>query len=152
LEIILDQAKIDADAAWDGMHGVITNIRDCEPETILAKYKRLWVIEQAFRINKHNLKMRPIFHYKKERIESHIALCYMSFAILKHLQYRVSLTQKISVEDIIETLLDTQSSIHIHKVTKDRYRIPGHVSHKISKIYKALGMTRSQNAEIYLPN
>lgn len=149
-EVVLDQAKVDADAAWDGMHGVITNIKDSPAEAILKLYKRLWVIEESFRISKHNLKMRPIYHYKRERIEAHIAICYMSFAILRHLQYRVNLTQKISVNDIIEELLGVQASIHRHKITGDRYRLPGYTSQKASKIYKAMGKVRSRDATIYL--
>ena len=95
--------------------------------------------------------MRPIFHWKPERIHAHIAMCYMTFAILRHLQYRVSLTQKISPETIIEELMNVQASIHIHKRTKDLYRVPGYFSHIARKIYKTLDITRSEDAEIYLP-
>ena len=150
-ETILDDEKIQADALWDGIHGVITNIKDASAQEILERYSRLWVIEESFRINKHNLKMRPIYHWKKERIESHIAICYMSFAVLRHLQYQISLTQKVSPDEIMEELLNVQASIYIHKKTKDRYRVPGHLTHKASKIYKALNLTRSQDATIYLP-
>lgn len=149
-EVILDEDKIAQDAMWDGLHGVVTNMHDRSATEILSHYSRLWVIEEAFRINKHNLQIRPIYHYKRERIESHIALCYMSFAILRHLQYKVALTQKISVDDMIEELLGVQASIHVHKKTKDRYRLPGAFSQTARKIYKALGLQRSQDATIYL--
>jgi transposase len=150
-KFVLDQAKIDVDSAWDGMHGVITNIKDVDAVEIIGRYKRLWVIEDCFRINKTDLKVRPIYHWKKERIEAHIAMCYMSFAILKHLQYQVCLTQKISVHKIIEELLGVQSSIYVHKVTKDRYRVPSRLSNEARKIYKAFNIERSQNACIYMP-
>ena len=150
-ETIMDETKIAADADWDGMHGVITNIKDATAAEILQRYARLWVIEESFRINKHNLKMRPIYHWKPARIEAHIALCYMSFAVLRHLQYEVKLTQKLSPDEIMEELLNVQASIYVHKTSKDRYRVPGHITHKASKIYKALGLVRSPNATIYLP-
>lgn len=145
----LDTDKIQADSEWDGLHGVMTNIKETSPQKILQTYARLWVIEESFRINKHNLKMRPIYHYKKERIEAHIALCYMSFAVLRHLQYEVSLIQKVSPHDIMHELLNVQASIYRHTQTNDRYRVPGHITHKASKIYKALGILRSPNATIY---
>lgn len=145
----LDDNKIQADADWDGIHGVITNIKEAQAQEILQTYARLWVIEESFRINKHNLKMRPIYHWKKERIETHIALCYMSFAVLRHLQYEVSLTQKVSADEIMDELLNVQASIYLHKDTHDRYRVPGHITHKASKIYKALGLIRSPDATIY---
>jgi hypothetical protein len=147
----LDEDKIDKDAAWDGIHGVITNIKDWQAEDVLAHYARLWKIEESFRINKHTLKMRPIYHFKESRIKAHIALCYMSFAVLRNLQYQVNLTQKVSVHEIIDELLNTQASIYVHKTTGDRYRVPGKTSHKASKIYKAFNLVRSQDATIYLP-
>jgi hypothetical protein len=151
-KVVIDQAKVDIDAVWDGVHGVITNIKYRPAQEILSRYASLWAIEESFRINKHTLKMRPIYHWKKERIESHIAICYMSFAVLRSIQYRVRLTQKISVDNIIEELLNVQASIYVHADTGDRYRVPGHVTHNASKIYKALGCIRSPNATVYLPH
>lgn len=146
----LDESKIAKDALWDGLHGVITNDPNLKPQEAIAKYARLWVIEQAFRINKHNLKMRPIFHWTTKRIETHIAICYMSFALLKHIEYKVKLTQKISVNNIINALLSVQASILQHTKTGDLYRLPGAMKHEATKIYKAFNLKRSPQPEIYL--
>ncbi len=78
---ILDEVKIAEDMGWDGLHGVITNIKDASHATIISRYARLWKIEESFRLNKHTLSMRPIFHFKT-RIHAHIAICYMAFAVL----------------------------------------------------------------------
>jgi transposase len=150
-QTIIDVDKVALDAQWDGLHGVITNIRDDSAACIIARYCRLWVIEESFRINKHNLEMRPIFHWKPERIHAHIAICYMTFALLRHLEYRVNLTQKISVEMILEELSNVEASIHQHKKTKDLYRVPGYLNNNARKIYKAFDLIRSQDAEVYLP-
>lgn len=147
---ILDEDRIAADALWDGLHGVITNLKDDKAETIIARYARLWIIEESFRIKKHILKVRPIFHWKPQRVHAHIALCYMAFAILRHLQYRVALTQKISPEIIIEELLQVEASIHIHKRTKDLYRVPGKFTNTARKIYKAMDLARSEDATVYI--
>ncbi len=149
----LDEEKIASDAKWDGLHGIITNIPESEAKaaSIIARYASLWRIEESFRINKHTLKMRPIFHWKPERIKAHIAICYMAFSTLRHLEYRVQLRQKISITTIIDELLNTQSSIYVHKVTKDLYRVPGRFSNIANKIYRALDLQRSMDAEIYLP-
>ena len=148
---ILSDEKIAGDAMWDGLHGIVTNIKNESPEFLLARYARLWIIEESFRINKHLLKIRPIFHWKPERIHAHIAMCYMTFSVLRHLQYRVALTQKISPENIIEELLQVQASIHEHKRTKDLYRIPGHFSNTARKIYKTFSIERSGDAAVYFP-
>lgn len=149
--ISLDEEKVSQAAQWDGLHGVITNIKEDEPESLIARYARLWVIEESFRINKHTLQMRPIFHWKPERIHAHIAICYMTFSILRHIQYRANLTQKISIEKILDELLNVQASIHVHKKTKDRYRLPGHFSNDARKIYKAFDLERCLDATIYQP-
>jgi len=148
----IDQSKIDLDAKWDGFHGVITNIKETTDggsttnEYIINQYKRLVKIEDCFRVNKTTLKMRPIYHFKPERIQAHIAVCYMAFSVLRQLEYRIKLQKKLSPALIIEELNSVQSSIFVHKVTKDRYRIPGNFSHEARKIYQAIGVTRDQNA------
>jgi transposase len=148
----IDNAKVEKDAMWDGMHGIITNIPDKHPKELLAKYHSLWHIEEAFRINKTDLKMRPIYHWTQERIESHIAICYMSFAVLKYIQYKVEVTQiKFSVQDVLDVLMKVQASIHVHKITKDKYRLPSSMSNNARCIYKAFDVERSLDATIYLP-
>jgi transposase len=148
--ISLDENKISAAEEWDGLHGIITNIREDSPQSLISRYARLWVIEESFRINKHTLEMRPIFHRVPPRIHAHVAICYMTFSILRHLEYRVNLTQKISVNEILDELLNVQASIHIHKKTKDRYRVPGYLSNNARKIYKTFGLERSIDATVYL--
>ncbi len=146
----VDLDKIEQDALWDGLHGVITNDQTISAQEAIAKYARLWVIEAQFRINKHNLQMRPIFHWTQERIEAHIAMCYMSFALLKQIEYKVALTQKISVTNIMELLLGVQSSILKHRKTGDLYRLPGSMKLEATKIYKAFHMKRDPMPEIYI--
>jgi transposase len=147
---VLDEERIAADALWDGLHGVITNIKKDKAESIIARYANLWIIEESFRIKKHLLKIKPIFHWKPNRIHAHIAICYMAFAVLRRLQYCVALTQKISPEIIIEELLQVEASIHEHKRTKDLYRIPGKFTNIARKIYKAVNITRSEDATVYI--
>jgi hypothetical protein len=147
--------KIEAASLMDGMHGIITNIKNDSPQwsnslELLARYRRLWVIEESFRINKHNLKMRPIYHYKPERIKSHIAICYIAFALIRQIEYRAKLTQKVTITEIMEGLMSVQASIYKHKITGDRYRMPSSMSLVARKIYKTFNLERKIDAEIYL--
>ena len=146
----IDEEKIEQDALWDGIHGIITNDKTIAPQEAIAKYARLWVIEAQFRINKHNLQMRPIFHWTEKRIEAHIAMCYMSFAVLKTIEYKVALTQKISVTNIVELLLSVQASILKHTKTGDLYRLPSAMKVEARKIYKTFNIKRLDHAEIYI--
>ena len=146
----VDAEKIEQDALWDGLHGLITNDKTIVPQEAIAKYARLLVIEAQFRINKHNLQMRPIFHWTAGRIEAHIAICYMSFAVLKTIEYKVALTQKISVTNIVELLISVQASILRHTKTGDLYRLPSAIKNEARKIYKTFNIKRHEHAEIYL--
>ena len=147
----LDEHKIEACAQWDGLHGILTNIREDAPETLMSRYAKLWMIEESFRINKHTLQMRPIFHWAPSRIHAHIAICYITFSVLRHLQYRVNLTQKISLDTILDELMNVQASIYKHKKTQDRYRVPGSYSNNARKIYKTFHLERSLDATVHLP-
>jgi transposase len=80
----IDFDKVENDANWDGLHGVITNLSEDHSAKILERYRGLWQIEEAFRVNKHSLKMRPIYHWSPRRIRSHICLCYLTYAVAKH--------------------------------------------------------------------
>jgi transposase len=142
----IDQSKVKEDQDWDGIHGVITNMKNLNSEEVLSQYRRLVKIEDCFRVSKSILKMRPIYHFKKERIYAHVAMCYMAFAVVRHLEYKVRLVKKLSIASMIEELNSVQSSIYIHKVTSDRYRVPGAFSNNARKIYKALNLERNLDA------
>ena len=144
----IDQSKIDIDAKWDGFHGVITNISESESSNshIISSYRKLVKIEDCFRVNKTTLKMRPIYHFKEERIRAHIAICYMAFSVIRQLEYRVKLLKKLSIASIIEELNSVQSSIFVHKLTKDKYRVPGNFSNQARSIYAAIGIKRNLDA------
>jgi transposase len=146
----LDHNKIDNDASWDGLHGVITNIRDEQASTILARYSRLWKIEESFRINKHTLSMRPIYHFKPERIKAHIAICFMAFSVLRHMEYHVKLTQKISIDVLFDELMHVQASYYRHNQTNKVYRMPGRFSQIASKIYKTFQIERINHAQVVI--
>lgn len=139
---VLDQDKIERDARWDGLHGIITNIKEESATSLLARYARLWKIEESFRINKHTLSMRPIFHFKPERIKTHIAICYMSFSILRYMEYVAKLTQKISLDVLLEELMNVQASVYRHIPTGRLYKLPGKFTHVAGRIYKAFEIER----------
>ena len=140
-KIELNEDKIKQEAAWDGLHGVITNIQNETVEYILHHYKNLWKIEETFRITKHDLKVRPIYHYTEHRIKAHIAICFIALCCVRHLEYRVSKQQtKLSVKRIRDELLSFQASILKDISTNKKYCIPSSVSNEIKKIYSIVGI------------
>jgi len=147
VKLVINEEKIAEEAAWDGFHGIVTNDISSKAEELLERYRRLWIIEECFRIEKHNLAVRPIFHWKSERIQAHILICYMAFALVRHAEWRIQLQQKsISIEDMRRELWRVQVSILNDSKTEKNYRLPSSMSVKAKKIYRAMGVARNLTA------
>lgn len=84
-KLSIDEEKIKEDERWDGLKGYLTNTLMTGP-TIIDNYKHLWQIEKAFRISKTDLKIRPIYHYQRKRIEAHICIAFVAYTIYKELE------------------------------------------------------------------
>lgn len=87
-KISVDEEKIGLDSQWDGLKGYITNTRLSARE-VSANYIQLWQIENAFRISKTDLKVRPVHHYLRRRIEAHICIAFVAYAIYKELELQL---------------------------------------------------------------
>jgi len=126
-KLSLDEEKIASDAKWDGLHGVVTN-SDLSPASVLSKYNDLWNVEAAFRVTKHDLKVRPVYHWKPRRIKAHVAICFAAYSLVKHLEYRVRLQYKrLSIEKIRYSLMKVQTSILFDKKKRIRYGLPSKI-------------------------
>ena len=83
--ISIDLEKFHADAAWDGIKAYLTNT-SLPAKKVIANYRNLWFIERAFRMNKTDLRIRPIFHRLYNRIEAHICICFTAYSIMLELE------------------------------------------------------------------
>ncbi len=83
--ISLDLEKITSDSKWDGLKGYITNA-SLNPQEVIDQYRQLWQIEKAFRISKTDLKVRPIYHRKASRIETHLLIAFCSYKLYKEFE------------------------------------------------------------------
>ena len=88
--ISINMEKYEADAAWDGIKGYVTNTT-LEKDEVIANYSNLWFIERAFRMNKFDLAVRPIFHRLRNRIEGHIITIYRAQELVKNM-YAITYT------------------------------------------------------------
>ena len=148
-KVEIDQNKINEDARWDGLHGVISNNTRLIPSSILSHYRKLWKIEEAFRFNKHDLKMRPIYHWNPDRIQSHILICYLAFAVSKFTLERINRSREergetsLSFARCIEELSRVESNIVKTEgdlSDKNLYVLPPDLLPKQESIFKALGL------------
>jgi len=77
-------------AAWAELaHGAYllrTNCTEQDPAKLWRWYMQLSQAEDAFRISKSDLNLRPVFHQKTERVEAHILVCFLSLALWRTLE------------------------------------------------------------------
>ena len=95
VKIIIDYEKYNADSVWDGLKGYITNTKLTKGQ-VIDNYQQLWQVEKAFRISKTDLRIRPVYHRIKSRIEAHLCICFASYAVYKELE-RLLTTNNIAM-------------------------------------------------------
>ena len=102
--LLLCVLALHADAQKYTIKGYITNT-DLARNIVVTRYRDLWQIEKAFRISKTDLQIRPIYHRRRDRIESHICISFMAYLMYKELErLLMSNNQKTSVEKAIEQI------------------------------------------------
>jgi hypothetical protein len=87
--IEIDDSKIAEAAKWDGLKGYLTNTKLSASE-VVENYRQLWRVEQAFRISKTDLRIRPMYHRRRRRIEAHILIAFVAYTIQKELERRLT--------------------------------------------------------------
>jgi len=85
VQVKIDYQKFNTDSKWDGLKGYLTNA-NLVAEEVINHYKQLWHIEKAFRISKTDLKIRPIYHRLKHRIQAHLIIAFCSYKVYKELE------------------------------------------------------------------
>ncbi len=105
VSISIDYEKYKDDAKWDGLKGYLTNT-SLTKEEVINQYKQLWNIEKTFRISKSDLRIRPIYHHLKRRIESHICISFVACKIYKELERQLGIKKcaSLSAEKVIDIL------------------------------------------------
>ena len=106
----------------EGVYILRTNIAQWSDEELWNTYIQLTEAEAAFRIQKSDLAIRPIWHHKQERIKAHILVCFIAYALWKTLQQwqsraglgdspRTILTElsRITAADVVLPLADNSA-------------------------------------------
>ena len=89
--VTIDQDKIAEDARLDGLKGYVTNSK-IRNKAVVENYRNLSFIERAFRMNKTDLAIRPIYHRLFNRIEAHVCICFTAYTVLLELERTLAKT------------------------------------------------------------
>jgi transposase len=97
-------------AVSEGSYLLRSNIADWSEQQLWKAYIQLTQAEAAFRIQKDELRVRPIWHQREDRVQAHILVCFLAFVLWKTLemwQHRAGLGN--SPRTILEELARIQS-------------------------------------------
>lgn len=134
INIAIDYEKFRDDGLWDGLKGYVTNTR-LNKNKVIEHYSQLWHVEKAFRISKTDLRIRPIYHRLKRRIEAHISICFTAYTIYKELERslrknKISISPEKAIENIKE-IRQLKYSLPISKQFKSKLLKPNHIQSQL---------------------
>jgi len=86
--------------ALAGIKGYTTNLTSQTAEFIIGAYHQLWRIEKSFRMSKHDLQARPIYHHKRESIEAHLSIVFAALAVSHWIEHQTGW----SIKKFVQTL------------------------------------------------
>jgi len=110
LRVACNDAFDDWAALSEGAYLLRSNIADWSDQQLWKAYIQLTQAEAAFRIQKDQLNVRPIWHQREDRVQAHILVCFLAFVLWKSLemwQQRAGLGN--SPRSILEELARIQS-------------------------------------------
>jgi transposase len=107
-ELKLDKVK--DDERLDGTFVIQTNEKEYEDEKLIKIYKNLNKVENAFRIIKHDLDVRPMYHWKEERVKGHVYVCVIAYFLMMAIEY---IAKQHSYEKTARAILQQLHRIHL---------------------------------------
>jgi transposase len=81
--LVIDRAKVKAEARLDGKYLLATSDPDLSAEDVALGYKNLLEAERGFRDLKSQLLLRPVFHRLEHRIRAHVLLCWLALLLTR---------------------------------------------------------------------
>ena len=112
-------------ALSEGCYLLRTSIMDWSAEDLWQAYIQLTEAEAAFRIEKSDLRIRPIWHQKEERVLAHILVCFLAYVLWKMLGQMVKsaglgdeprrVLEELGKIRLVDVILPTSSGVEIRK-------------------------------------
>jgi hypothetical protein len=81
------EAKTRALAGWKGY---TTNLTSQPADFVIGAYHQLWRIEKSFRMSKHDLQARPIYHCTRDSIEAHLSVVFAAMAVSHWIEHQTN--------------------------------------------------------------
>ena len=136
----LDRHQYRQQRRHDGVFVLETNHPTLTTAEIVQSYRQLMEVERAFRMLKSLVKVRPVYHHRDRRVETHLFICFLAYLLAKVLEQHLRQAGiTLSVAHALETLKHLQAVEHtweeqavVVKATKP--------DAEVAKILAALGV------------
>jgi hypothetical protein len=104
----LDEASLARARKLVGLKGYVTNVpaADMPAIEVISKYHDLWHVEASFRMSKHDLAARPMWHRTRESIEAHLTIVFTALAVARRIQNQTGL----AIANVIRQLRPLRTS------------------------------------------
>lgn len=89
--LVLNKRSIAQESRYDGKYVLLTTDRRLSAAELAFQYKHLFSVERAFRSLKSGINLRPLYHWKTNRIKAHVSLCVLSYFVQRYAELK---TQK----------------------------------------------------------
>lgn len=99
---VFDAKKLHEEEKFDGYYAIVTSEWQKKDEEIIDIYRGLWKIEDAFKVTKSDLGVRPVYLSRQDHIEAHFLICFVALVIVRLLV--LQLGNKFSIPKIVESL------------------------------------------------
>lgn len=98
----------------EGCYVLRSNVNEWSAEELWRAYIQLTEAEAAFRIQKDDLRLRPVWHQKTERVQAHILVCFLAYVLRKTLE---GWSKRAGLGSSVPTLLEEFARIDSTDVT-----------------------------------
>jgi transposase len=115
----LNRQKLRKARRSEGTYLLRTNLAAGNPEELWKQYIVLTEVEQAFKELKHDLDIRPVYHQKDDRIESHIFVSFLSYCLQVTLKQRAKAKAPGLTPRAILEKFKSMQMIDVHLPTTD---------------------------------
>lgn len=121
--------KVESWRQWatlsEGCYMLRSNVTDWDAERLWQAYIQLVEAEAAFRVHKGDLRIRPIWHQKSDRVRAHILICFLAYVLWKTIGQMCKraglgdeprkVFDEIAQIKVVDVILPTKKGIEIRK-------------------------------------
>lgn len=83
----VDKGALANEERFDGKFLLRTSDDTLSPTDLALAYKQLYEVEAGWRDLKGTLKLRPVFHYREDRIRAHVQLCWLALLLIRTIEH-----------------------------------------------------------------